>query len=146
MPTVGKVFAAITFAAVAYYVSTLVQELLAEERQYPRLHYVNAGLGIIVGWRVAGARAGQGWNAALGYWLTTTIALTFVCLFANSFAEMIRRSMRMQYDGPAEGVVDVAAIMWDFAQKIATQEVIVASLVGGLGAALITEFFGRRYP
>lgn len=146
MPTVGRVIAALTFAAAAYYVSTLVQALFIEERQFPNLAIINAGLGVIVGWRVAGARAGQGWNAALGYWLTTTIALAFVCLFANAFGDMIRRSMRMQYDGPVEGVMDVAAIMWEFGGRIATAEIIGTALVTGLAAALMTEFFGRRYP
>ncbi|MEM1374846.1 MAG: TrgA family protein [Pseudomonadota bacterium] len=146
MPTIGRVVGALTFAAAAYYVSTLVQELFLEERQFPNLAVINAVLGIIVGWRLAGGRAGQGWNAALGYWLTTTIGLAFVCLFANAFGDMIRRSMRMQYDGPLEGITDIAAIMWEYGGRIATPEIILTALGAGLAAALVTEFFGRRYP
>ncbi|MEL6688978.1 MAG: TrgA family protein [Pseudomonadota bacterium] len=146
MPTVGKVVAAICFAAAAFYVSLLVQDMYAEERPFHNLAWINACLGLIVGWRVAGSKAGSGWNAAIGYWLTTTIALFVVCLFANSFGDMIRQSMRMQYDGPVEGIVDIASIMWKYGQEIATQEVLGTALVGGLIAALVTEFFGRRFP
>ena len=146
MPTVGKVVAALTFGAVAVYVSLLIQDMYAEERPFDNLAWINACLAAIVAWRVAGRRAGTGYNAAFGYWLTTTIAVIFVCLFFNSFADMIRQSMRMQYDGPMEGIVDIASIMWDYGQEIATQDNLLTAFGGGLIAAMITEFFGRRFP
>ncbi|MEM6896424.1 MAG: TrgA family protein [Pseudomonadota bacterium] len=145
MPTLAKVIAALLFAALAFYVSTIIQGMFVEERPLPALPYWNAFFGVICGWRIAGSRAGQGYHGAVGYGLTTTSALILMCLFFNCFAEMIRRSMRMQYDGPAEAVVAVMDLMVEFGQRVATQEVLITSFAGGLAAAFVVEAFGRRY-
>ncbi|MEM8591086.1 MAG: TrgA family protein [Pseudomonadota bacterium] len=145
MPTIGKVAAAIAFAAAAYYVSTLIQPIYENERPLPNLPYWNAFFGLIVGWRVAGKRAGTGVNAMIGYAITTTIALVFTCLFFNCAAEMIRLSTRGQYDGPAEGIIAIVELMLEFGSEVATVEVIVATTVCGFAAAIVTEFFGRRF-
>lgn len=145
MPTFARVAASVLYAALAFYVSTIVQEMFTDERPLPALPYWNAFFGVIVGWRVAGSRAGQGVSGAIGYGLTTTVALAFVCLFFNSAGEMIRRSMRGQYDGPAQAVVEVANLMYEFGIRVATMEVIAISVGGGLACAILVEAFGRRY-
>ncbi|MEM6728829.1 MAG: TrgA family protein, partial [Pseudomonadota bacterium] len=75
MPTAGRVTAAILYAGLAFYVSLLVREIFLDERPLPTLPYWNAFFGVILGWRLAGARAGGGLSAAIGYGITTTIAL-----------------------------------------------------------------------
>ncbi len=145
MPTFGKLTAAVLFAALAYYVSLDVQALFIEERPLPTLAYWNVLFGAICGWRIGGARAGQGATGAIGYGLTATAALAATALFFHSGAEMIKRSLRNQYDGPVEGIISIMELMLDFGQRIATPEILAMSFGGGVAIAIVADFVGRRY-
>ncbi|MEM1236891.1 MAG: TrgA family protein [Pseudomonadota bacterium] len=145
MPTAARLAAAVLFAGLAYYVSTVIQGYFVDERPLPTLPMWNAFFGLICGWRIAGSRAGQGVSGAISYGLTTVTALAIVALFFHSSAEMVTRSMRGQYGGPAEAVVTVAELMYDFGMRIFTPEVLLLSFGGGVVCALIVEAVGRRY-
>ncbi|MEM1100708.1 MAG: TrgA family protein [Pseudomonadota bacterium] len=145
MPTFARLVAAALFGALAYYVSTFIPPIFEDERPLPSLPYWNAFFGVLLGWRQAGRVAGRGFGASVSSGLTTSVSLFVVCLFAHSFAEMIDRSMRGQYGGPAEAVVAVFNLMYEFGGRIFTTEVIVTTIVGGIVAAMVTEVFARRY-
>ncbi|MEL6608915.1 MAG: TrgA family protein [Pseudomonadota bacterium] len=145
MPTAARLVAALSFAAVAAYVSLIIQGYFEDKDPAPNLWWINALFGVIVGWQVAGPKGGQGARAMLGSWLTTTVALIFVCMFFNSAAEMIKRSLRKDYDRPVEAVVAVFEIMLEFAPVTLTQPVLILCFAGGLLAAFLTEVAGRLY-
>lgn len=146
MPTMGRLVAGIVFGALAYYVSTLIIPLY-EEGTVPKFFaIINTAIGILMGWIVAGSRAGDGLRAAVGYGLTTIVAISFWFLFSHSFVEMIKQSLRKKYHGPVEAVTDVFNLGIDLAQMAGTPEVLTALVVGGIIAGLITEFFGQRFP
>ncbi|MEL6913208.1 MAG: TrgA family protein [Pseudomonadota bacterium] len=145
MPTFARVVAAVLFGALAYYVSTLIPPLFEGERPLPSLPYWNAFFGVLLGWRQAGRLAGRGFGASVSSGVTTSVSLFVTCLFAHSFAEMIDRSMRGQYGGPAEAVVAVFNLMYEFGETIFTNEVLTSTIVGGIAAAMVTEIFSRRY-
>jgi len=145
MPTAAKLVAAILFAALGWYVSELIKPLFPEERNVGRFSEVNAVIGLFVGWVVAGSRARTTWVNAVSYGLTATVALVFWGLLLHSFGEMIRMSLNKRYDGPAEAVIGVFALMYDYGMMMAEVHVIVTLVVGGVVAGLVTEYFGRRF-
>jgi len=145
MPTAAKLAAALLFAGLAYYVSGLVRPIFADERPLPNLQMINLGFGVIIGWVVAGKRVGGGLSGAIGAGLTTAVSLFLVCLFFNSAAEMIDRSLRKHYDAPVQAVIAVFELMLEFGQRILTPEIIAVSLGGGIVACIIVNFVGRQW-
>ena len=145
MPTAAKLAAALLFAGLAYYVSGLIKPIFAEEQPLPNLEMINLGFGLVIGWVVAGKRVGGGLRGAFGAGLTTSISLFLVCLFFNSAAEMISRSLRKHYDAPVEAVIAVFELMLEFGERILTPEVIGTSLIGGVLACVVVNFVGRQW-
>ncbi len=145
MPTAAKVVAAILFAALAWVTSEMIKPLFPDERNVGRFSEVNAVIGLFVGWIVAGSRAKTTLANAVSYGLTATVALVFWSLLLQSFGEMIRFSLNKRYDGPAEAVIGVFSLMYEYGMLMAELHVIATLVIGGILAGLITEFFGRRF-
>ncbi len=145
MPTAGRLVAAILFGLIAWQVSQMLKPLFPESVALGRFAEVNAVIGIFVGWTVVGSRVGQGWRAAVGYGLTGAAALVFWGLFLQSFGEMIRRSLRKQYDGAMDAVVGVFELMIEHVQIMVAVPVIVTLILGGIVAGLIIEWSARRW-
>jgi len=69
----------------------------------------------------------------------------FWCLFAHSFAEMLRLSLARRYDGPVEAIVSVFKLGIDYAGYLAHGSILGVLLVGGMLAGVIGEFVKRRW-
>lgn len=145
MPTMGRLVGAILFGALAWYTTLLIIPLFPEGTNLGLFQEVNTVFGLIAGWTIAGPRAGLGFVAAFSYGLTALVAMVFMAVFFNSFVVMIERSLRKRYDGPGEALGDVMALTLEHGQMIATPEILGTLLIGGIGAGLITEFFGSRF-
>ena len=145
MPTGGKLVAAITFAALAYFVTDLVKPLLPEGSRVGWFSPVNAVIGMAMGWMIIGKGAGKTYRQAYGYGLTTLAAIVFWALVAWSGYEMIRRSTKLYYDGPVEGLQEMAQLFLDYGKLAAVQEVIWPAIVGAIFVSWLTEFFARRW-
>ena len=145
MPTAARMVAAILYAGLAWYVSQLIKPLFPEGTDVGWFAEVNAGISFFCGWVVAGSRAGTSWPAAISYGLTTTFALLFWCLFLQSFADMVRKSMRNAYSGPAEAVTDVFGLIFEYGMLMSTRDVLSMLFIGGVLAGLVTEIFGRSF-
>ena len=145
MPTFGRLTGAVLYGALAWYVTLLIVPLFPEGVNLGLFQEVNTFFGLLAGWMVAGPRAGSGYNASISYGLTATVAMVVMALFFNSFVVMIEQSLRRRYDGAGEAVTDVFGMFVEHGAMMATQDIIVTLLVGGIGAGLVTEFFGRRF-
>lgn len=146
MPTAGKLIGAILFAALAYFVSDLVKPLLPEGTQTGLMSPLNAFFGLLMGWRIMGRGAGNGYVSSLGYGLTTMVAIVFWCLLLWSGYEMTRRAMRLYYDGPMEALKEMTVLMADYGRMAVTDPTVVgAAIVGSLFMAMVTEFFAKRW-
>lgn len=145
MPTAARLAALVFFGALAWAVSHLVARHLPEGGDPGRFAAVNAAIGAILGWRIAGSRGGTGWASAFGYGITTTVAILVVSAFVQSFAIMIRQSLRRLYDGPVEALVDVFELMMRNGQYLLNAEVLLALALGGILAGLLTEWVGRSF-
>jgi hypothetical protein len=145
MPTAGRLVAVLMFAPLAWHVSSLIVPLFPNEKDIGRFVEVNTLLTIPIAWMVAGSRAGTGYRSALGYGLTAGAAMVFWCVFLQCFGEMIRLSLRKQYDGPTEAVVGMFELMAKYGQILLDQQVVITLVVGSIVGGFVTEFFGRRY-
>jgi hypothetical protein len=146
MPTAAKLVAGILWALLAWFVSNLIKPYFPEGSDLGLFAEVNATLGLLLGWTMAGPRAGQaGWSGAISFGFTTTVALVVTGVFLHSFAEMVRLSMRRLYEGPVEGLVAVFGLMVEYFTLMAQTDVMVMLLVGGIVAGLMTEWAGRQW-
>ncbi|MGI1661442.1 TrgA family protein [Palleronia sp. KMU-117] len=145
MPTAAKLIGAIVFAALAWFVSDLIKPLLPEGSQVGLMSPVNAFFGLIMGWRIMGRGAGNGYVSSWGYGLTTLAAIVFWCLLLWSGYEMTRRAMRLYYDGPMEALQEMAVLMAEYARIAIDPQVIGAAVIGALLGAMLTEFFSKRW-
>lgn len=147
MPTGGKLIAAITFAALAYFISDLIKPLLVdtEGSRVGMLSPINALVGMAMGWTIMGNGAGKTYRQAFGYGVTTLAATFFWCLFVWAGYKMLLRSIAQRYDGPVHAVQGMAELFLDYAKLVAVNEVLIPALVGALFMAWLTEFFARRW-
>lgn len=145
MPTGGKLIAAITFAALAYFLSDQIKPLLPEGTQLGKFSEVNALIGLLMGWKVMGRGAGKTYKQSFGYGFTTLAATVFWCLVVWSGYEMLRRSLRLYYDGPVEALQEMAQLFLDYAHLAANQTVLITAVVGVIFVSWLTEFFARRW-
>lgn len=148
MPTAGRLVAAVLFGPLCWLASVLALPYypLAEATPPDWFAEVNAGLGVILGWKIAGGRAGLGsWAGAISYGLTAGVAISVAALFVHSFVQMVQLSLRKVYDGPADAVIGVFALMFENAQVVAQQDVGVVIIGGSLVAGLVVEWFGRNF-
>ena len=144
MPTMARLVGAVLYAALAFYVSELIKPFFEEGFDPGYFSEVNTVVGLYIGWTVAGSRGGTGYVNAFSYGLTASVAMTVLGLFVHSFYDMIIRSMRKQYDGPVEAVVNIAELGLEHAQTMAQSEVLIPLIVGGILAGLLVEFVGQR--
>jgi hypothetical protein len=145
MWTAAKLVAGVLFAGLAWYASQLIKPEFPEGTDLGWFAEVNAAIGFVMGWIIAGTRAGGSWSAAVSYGLTTAVAMTVAGLFLHSGAEMVRRSLMRVYDGPAEAVVAVFELMVEHGLIMATAPIIGTLLIGGVMAALLVEITGRNF-
>lgn len=145
MPTGGKLIAAITFAMLAYFLTDQIKPLLPEGTQVGKFSEVNALIGLIMGWTVMGKGAGKTYRQSFGYGFTTLAATAFWCLVVWSGYEMLRRSLRMYYDGPVEALQEMAQLFLDYGRLAAEQSVLITAVVGVVFVSWLTEYFARRW-
>jgi hypothetical protein len=129
-----------------WYLSGLIVVQLPEGTNPGFFAEINAVLGILVGWIVAGSRAGGGQRAAIGYGLTAMAALLFWAVFLHSAIAMVENSLKKYYDGPVEALIAVFELMVENGQLLLDPQILIAIGVGALVGGLVTEFFGQRYP
>ncbi|MFQ6552130.1 TrgA family protein [Aestuariibius insulae] len=146
MPTAGRLTGAICFGALAYYLSVLYVPLLPEGAAPGAMIPINTFIGVVMGWVVAGKRAGGGLTAAISYGLTTLVTIIFWALFVHSGTDMYHESLRLRYDNATEAVVAVFEQMMEYAQPMLISEYIIPAIVGCLIAGLVTEAIGSRFP
>jgi hypothetical protein len=145
MPTAAKLTAAVAFLAVAYLAAELYKPGLPPETQWGMFSILCAALGALCGWLIAGPRAGRGWRAAAGIGVRTSATIAFWALVGFSVYEMILRSMRMRYQGVFDAIEGTFDIMLMYGTALMRPEPVAALLLGGILAAWLAEWAGRRW-
>jgi hypothetical protein len=145
MPTAAKLFGAIAFAIVGWISANAFAGVLPEGRQIGFMREIVAFVGLVCGWRVAGALAGKGYSAAIGSGVRAGITMAFFALLGFALYEMVILSTKMRYDGPMEAVLDVFNIMLGYAKLGLTPEILGVFFGGSIIGGWIAEFAGRHW-
>lgn len=145
MPTVPKVIAALFFAALGYFGGDLVKPLLPEGTRTGLLNETLAIIGLISGWWMSGARAGDSTRSGLGYGLTSAALLLFWGVFLFAGYEALQMSLGRRFDGPMEALQAMIGIGLKYFKMAATPEIVVTLFVGGLFGGWLTEWVAKRW-
>ncbi|WP_425098529.1 TrgA family protein [Tropicibacter sp. S64] len=145
MPTAAKLVAALCLAALGFGVSELIKTLMPASTVFGIFSFINAGLGLVLGWIVVGNRSGRGQAAAVGNGITGVVSLVFWGLFIQSVNEMVKQAMKHHYDGPVEAFADVFQIMIDFGQVLLDPLLLSILLLGSLVTGYLSEIAAGRW-
>ena len=114
MPTAAKLIAALVLAIFGYFVADNIKPLLPEGTPTNWLYQVSMFVPIICGWRIMGRLVGKGYRLSFNAALYATVASAFFVVLTFAIAEMLKRSTRLQYDGPMEAVVNMFGILVEY--------------------------------
>jgi len=145
MPTAAKLVAALSIGALACLASILFMPLMPDSTDFGYFIPINLALGLAIGWRIMGAKAGRGITAAINNGLGGAFVLVLAALFLHGCGEMVDRAMDNWYDTPFAAFGAVIGFMAEFGLVALDLRVIAALLIGGALAGLATEAAGRRW-
>ncbi|MEM0945865.1 MAG: TrgA family protein [Pseudomonadota bacterium] len=146
MPTAAKLFGAILFAALAFFVTEEVKQVMpGEGRGNDLLSPVNALFGGAIGWRIVGTRAGTGYMSTFGFGLTTFFVTTVLALVWWSAYTMIERAVSGRYNDPGDALAGMGGLILDYWVFVATPNAMAMALLGSLVFGLIVEFISHRW-
>lgn len=145
MPTFARLVAGVLLGALGWWVSDLIRPLMPEGTDFGLFNYVNAGLGILVGWRVTGKRLGRGVANGLSAGLTGAAALVFCGLVVHSLTQMLGLALESRFSGFMQAINAMLRIMTEYAFVLTDVQVIIALVGGGIATGLIGEWVARRW-
>lgn len=145
MPTAARLFAALCLAALGYVTSDLIKAEMPASTEFGIFSILNTVLGLVVGWVVLGGRAGRGSAAAVSNGFTAMVVFVFWGLFIQGVNEMTRLAMRRKYDDMFEAGVAIFQLMAEYAMIMATPQILLTLLVGGVLSGIVSEAAARRW-
>lgn len=145
MPTAAKFFAALAFAAVAFFTAEVFKPHMPEGTQFGYFSFVAALIGLVCGWRIMGPEAGRGNWMAVNTGLKTSACTVGLALLIFSTYEMLLQAFRPAYRGPMEAVVGIFDFAVDFFVTLLAWDVLAVLFIGGALAGLMSEWAARRW-
>lgn len=143
MPNASSLFSAISLAVLAFIVSGQIMPLFEEGKDFGYFTLVNMIIGILVGWKTVGPRAGKGVTAGITNGITGVIVMVFWALFVQGCYEMVGLAMRNRYGGPFEAILAVFEIMFEYATLIAQPNILMTLAFGAVFSGLLAEHISR---
>jgi len=145
MPTAARLVAAILLAILGWILSDMIRPLMPEGTDFGWFNFVNAFIGLCVGWTVMGSRAGRGFVQGINNGITGVAMLFIWGLGVHSCYEMFRLAMRNRYDGPMEAITEIFLIASEFGLTIGTPLVIGTAIAGALIIGPAADFAAKRW-
>ncbi|WP_298975545.1 TrgA family protein [uncultured Roseobacter sp.] len=145
MPDAARLIAALCICCVGYVVSVVFMPLMPESTNFGYFIYVNACIGIFVGWTVMGKRAGRGVTAAINNGFGGVLMLVLWCLFIHSSYQMFDRAMANWYNGAFDALLAIFKFMAEYGLVMLNPLVIFSLFAGGLLSGLATEYAWRTW-
>ena len=144
MPTFAKLFGAVGFAALFIGASFLMVPLFPFGLTPWYFTEFNAGIALILGWRIAGGRAGLGTMSGISNGITALVAIVFCTLALHGFTQMLLRSAELRYNGLMQAMMSGIGISFDLAVVLAKPTVIAVLLAGSIVIGIVTEFVAEK--
>lgn len=143
MPRANNLVAALCLALLGALVGELVKPQLPEGSDAGRLTLICAVIGLGIGWRVMGPKAGKG--RAISNGITGVVALLFSGLLVFGSIEMLNMALRRRYQDPIEAIEHVVTLASEYSLYLAHPTVIVSLVVGALVSGAATESAYKRW-
>lgn len=145
MPTAAKLVAAAALAAVMYLAALAYIPGLPQGTQTGYIREIAAAIGLLSGWFFVGTKPGGTFAEGLSNGVKgAVIACFWVLIFASGYM-MIKRSMRMMYDGVFDAVLGVFEQMIELGALLFVPSVIGLLFGGGMIVGAVTRAAGRRW-
>ncbi|MEP2530434.1 TrgA family protein [Shimia sp.] len=145
MPTANNLVAAFCLAIIGAVVSELIKPQMPEGYDFGHFTLISAALGLAVGWKIMGPRAGKGLPMSVNNGVTGVLTLMIVGLLFFGAAEMLHRAMMRFYDEPIEAIQQIVAIAMEYSVYFLDVSVIVTLVVGAIVSGICTEIAYRRW-
>ncbi|NDV99347.1 TrgA family protein [Salipiger sp. PrR002] len=145
MTTASRLVGALCLAALAYFASGYLIQILDQKQDFGNFRWVNVALGLVLGWKLLGSRGARGYANGISAGLTSAAALVACGLLLQAGYEMLRLSMRHRYDGAMEAFAAVFQLTLDFGALLLDGGFILLMLAGAIVAGMITEFAARNW-
>lgn len=145
MPTAAKLFAALAFAVLAFFVAEVLKPHMPPGTQFGNFSLYCVLIGVVAGWRVMGPSAGRGWWDSANAGIRTATVMALIALVIFSIYGMLILAFRRAYDGPMEAVVGIFGVGVDYFLQMLAWDVIAVLLVGGALAGMLAEWAARRW-
>ncbi len=145
MPTAARFIAALIFAFLGYLIAGYVKPLLPEGQPTPYLYPVSIIVPALSAWKVVGRLIGRGWTNAINTGIYGMAVALFFTLLTFAIGEMVKRSMRLQYDGPMDAIVGMFGIVLEYGALLLTSQILGLILIGGAVTGLIAEWAERKW-
>lgn len=147
MPTGSKLVGAVLFCAIGYYAALQVIPTFPEGTPMTYFPLVIALIGLVNGWFVIGARAGDGINGAIANGLRTSLQILFFGLLLFALRRMFIRASDLAYtnSGFGHAIADALTFFMEFFLQSLTVEIWGVLFVGGIVGGLLTEWAARSW-
>lgn len=145
MPNAARLFAAVCLAALGWIASDMIRPLVPFSVDFGYFNYVNAAIGVLVGWMFVGPRAGGGVTSAINNGITAAVVMVIVGVLVQGTNEMVRLSFARRYDSPFEAIASIFEISLDYGMVLLDTQLILTLLGGGIASAIVAEIAGRRW-
>ena len=145
MPNAARLVAALCIGGLGVLVSFQVMRLMPDTTTFGYFAYVNAIIGVCVGWAVIGKRAGRGLIAALSAGLGGALMLVLWALFVHACVEMVDRAMANRYGDVFQACLAVIKLMAEYGLVLIDPLVMATLAAGGLVAGVLSEYAGRMW-
>ena len=145
MPTANNLVAAFCLAILGAVVAELIKPQMPEGFDFGHFTLISAALGLFLGWKVMGPRAGKGTTMAINNGVTGVVALVIVGLLLFGAIEMLDRALNRRYQEPIKAIQDIISLAADYSVTLLAPNVIGALVIGAVLSGLFTEFAYRRW-
>ncbi|WP_298921567.1 TrgA family protein [uncultured Roseobacter sp.] len=145
MPDAARLFASICIGIVGFLVSYQIMPLMPESTDFGSFAYINGIIGIFVGWRVMGKRAGRGVAAAINNGMGGVLVLVLWGLFIHSSYQMFDRAMANWYNGAFQALLAIFKFMAEYGLVMINPLVMFTLISGGILSGLATEYAWRTW-
>ncbi len=139
----NKLVAASCLAIIGGLVAEFVKPQMPEGSNFGHMTLISAGVGLVVGWRVMGRRAGRSGSLELG--LVGVAAMVFWGLVLFGLIEMFRLAMRRRLDEPVEAMERAVTVALEYGVYLLHPNVLITLAVGAVISGMFTNFAARNW-
>lgn len=145
MPTSAKLISAIILAVFGYMIAEATRPYLPEGMPTKWLIPVSTLVPAACAWKVVGRLAGRGYNVSISMGIYAVFVALFFCLVTFAIAEMLKRSIRLQYEGPMEAIVEMFGIVLEYGVLLVNPMPAMYLAICAIIVGPIAEFAHRKW-